>query len=95
MRNVKCPCCGYYTHTENCYLFEICEVCKWQFEEAAHDKPNVNIGGANKVSLNEARENYKKYGISNPMLCNLGRKPLPEELPENNLDGIDEPNTNI
>ena len=94
MKNVKCPCCGYYTHTEDCYLFEICKVCFWQYDLTSHDTPNVK-SGANKISLNEARENYKKYGVSELEYINNVRKPLPEELPENNLDGIDEPNINI
>ena len=89
MKRVQCPCCGYYTHFEDCYFFEICEVCFWQYEEAAHDKPNINIGGANKVSLNKARENYKKYGASEVDYINNVRKPLPEELPENNIESED------
>ena len=96
MKRVKCPCCGNYTHYEDFYLFEFCGVCKWQYDEVAHDTPDISIG-ANKVSLNEARENYKKYGVCKPWRIGdeLNREPLPEELPENNLDGIDEPNTNI
>ena len=89
MKRVQCPCCGYYTHSENLYFFEICEVCFWKYEEAAHNKPNVNIEGANKVSLNKARENYKKYEVCEPRLLGSNRKPLPEELPENNIENED------
>ncbi len=59
MNKMKCPCCGYYTISE---IFEICEVCDWQYDEVAHDRPNEYVGGANKMSLNKARENYLEFG---------------------------------
>lgn len=92
MKRVKCPCCGYYTHyaKDYLYLFQFCDVCFWQFD-VTHDEPDRVIG-ANKISLNEARENYKKYGICKPWHLGKGlnREPLPEELPENNIENEDE-----
>ncbi|WPP42437.1 CPCC family cysteine-rich protein [Paenibacillus hunanensis] len=48
-------------------------------------KPDRNIG-ANKISLNQAIENYKQFGVSKPQHKHLVREPLEEELPENNLE---------
>ena len=42
----------------------ICSVCKWQDDYVIGYHHSDEISGANKMSLNEARENYKKYGIS-------------------------------
>lgn len=83
MKKVKCPCCGYYTLDERLYLFEICDVCFWQFDGTAHDSPD-KTGGANSISLNEARENYKKYGVCKKEFKHHVREPYPEEFPENN-----------
>ena len=85
MIKIKCPCCGYYTHlVESEYepLFEICEVCFWQYDAVAHDKPDSMIG-ANSVTLNEARENYKLFGVSERRFLGKGRNPFTEEFPRN------------
>lgn len=44
---------------------EICPICKWQDDLYQEDNPESD-GGANHVSLVEARENYSKEGISDP-----------------------------
>ncbi|TMV49907.1 hypothetical protein FE783_10025 [Paenibacillus mesophilus] len=45
MVRVQCPCCDYFTFDSiEDALFEICEVCFWQYDEVAHDRPKVNIG---------------------------------------------------
>lgn len=84
MKKLQCPCCGYFTiDSEDEIVVEICEVCFWQFDEVAHENPNINIG-PNKISLNEARVNYKTYWVSKKrhMDKNLTREPFPEEFPE-------------
>jgi hypothetical protein len=79
-----CPCCGYYTvDCEDDEYFEICKVCYWQYDAVMHQKPNIG-GGANKVSLNEARKNFLKFGAKEERFATNVRAPLPEELPENN-----------
>jgi len=82
MKNLQCPCCGYYTIIEH---FDICKVCFWQFDLSAHNRPD-KVSGANRITLNEARKNYKKYGASEEKWTGEEhtRPPLPEELPENN-----------
>ena len=60
MRKHQCPCCEYYSITE---AYDICRVCGWEYDPIQHDKPDM-YGGANRESLNEARVNYKKFGVS-------------------------------
>jgi hypothetical protein len=73
-KRFKCPCCGYYTHVYEFpgQRFEICAVCNWQ------DDPTY-WGGANAISLNEARENYKKFGASEECFLDSVRPPTEEE----------------
>lgn len=86
MSRIKCPCCGYYVYeNEDDAFCNICEICFWQFDDVAHDHPDIIIG-PNHVSLNEARLNFQKYGI-----CELKykngvhlREPYDYELPEKN-----------
>ena len=54
MTKIKCPCCG-QTMVED---FEICTVCDWQSDPVQNDVPDYR-GGANVMSLNEAREAFK------------------------------------
>ncbi|SHJ48150.1 Cysteine-rich CPCC [Anaerocolumna jejuensis DSM 15929] len=79
---IKCPCCGYYTiDKEDEIITEICEVCLWQYDEVAHCNPDKVIG-ANKLSLVEAQENYKLYGVSKKEYIgkDFNRKPTDEEI---------------
>lgn len=54
-RKNKCPCCGKTQVGE----YAICDNCEWENDplQAAH--PDFR-GGANKMSLNEAREAYRR-----------------------------------
>ena len=82
--SIQCPCCGNFTiDSDNEVIVDICEVCYWQYDEVAHDKPDA-MKGANKVTLNEARENFKKFGACEQRFLKYVRKPLESELPENN-----------
>jgi hypothetical protein len=57
-----CPCCGSLTRSEKEYgTFEICDICGWEDDYAQANNPDLE-GGANKPSLNQAKDNYKKYG---------------------------------
>jgi len=77
----KCPCCGYYTLSDE--SDEICKVCYWQEDIVQRDDPFFE-GGANEESLTQAKLNYSHFGVFNKDFVNLVRKPLFEELPENN-----------
>lgn len=50
----KCALCG-----EEVDRYDICETCEWQDDDLQRDDPNFR-GGANKMSLNEARKAFKE-----------------------------------
>lgn len=75
-----CPCCGYLTIGEQPPgMFEICPVCFWEDDNVQFEDPNYT-GGANRVSLNQARENFKLFGAVSREFVGQVRKPLPEEI---------------
>ena len=77
-----CPCCHYLTRSEVNYgTFEICPICGWEDDNVQAEQPNLK-GGANKESLNEARDNYKKLGASAERYIGKVRKPYVDEIPE-------------
>jgi hypothetical protein len=54
----ECPCCGNAVFDEKppgTYL--ICPVCGWEDDRSQYMDPDMK-GGANRMSLNEAREIY-------------------------------------
>lgn len=54
----KCPCCGQRT-LESKGDFEICPICKWE-DDPVQAKDHDFAGGANSLSLNEARAEWKR-----------------------------------
>ncbi|SCP95809.1 CPCC family cysteine-rich protein [Anaerobium acetethylicum] len=61
MGKYKCPCCGNYTLAEEPPgTYEICMVCEWEDDRSQFLDPDYR-GGANRLSLNEARRNYEKF----------------------------------
>ncbi len=77
-----CPCCGFLTLTEEPPgTYRICGVCWWEDDGVQFRDPNYR-GGANKVRLNEARENFAAVGACEPRLTNLARAAAPDEQPE-------------
>ncbi|MCL2847429.1 MAG: glycosyltransferase [Firmicutes bacterium] len=87
---LECPCCGNFTiegswedGTPIEVIVDICSVCFWQFDLASQENINISIG-PNRVSLIQAKENYKTFGADEKMHLEYVRPPLPEELPENN-----------
>ncbi len=55
LTEIKCPCCGETVVGE----YDICEVCFWENDPIQLSKPDMR-GGANRMSLNEARIAYSK-----------------------------------
>lgn len=53
IRNI-CPCCG----EEEVERWDICETCGWQNDPLQNEDPDCK-GGANSMSLNQAKEAYK------------------------------------
>src|ERR1700730_7796891 len=72
-----CPCCGFLTMAEPAGSFAICPVCGWEDDYLQYHNPSYD-GGANGISLSEARENYRSLGPSSKRRV---RAPLPEEYP--------------
>lgn len=71
----KCPCCGYYTFLEEpTGNYDICPVCYWEDDPIQAEDPDYE-GGANTVSLNKARENYKNFGACEEKMIKYVRKP--------------------
>ncbi|MBR1695355.1 MAG: hypothetical protein IJ709_08145 [Selenomonas sp.] len=56
--SVKCPVCGKYRFEEY-GDFDVCEVCHWENDPLQYDTPTL-AGGANIMSLNEARKAYRE-----------------------------------
>jgi hypothetical protein len=80
--NYLCPCCGYLTFDEEpAGTFEICPVCYWEDDNVQNADPDYE-GGANGISLNQARMNFSKYGAVQEKFMRNVRKPLSEEIPE-------------
>ena len=52
---IKCPCCGKSLVGE----YDICEECFCENDPVQLNDPDFD-GGANEMSLNEAREAYQK-----------------------------------
>lgn len=51
-----CECCGKYELEMP--EFEICPICKWEDDPLQGEEPDYS-GGANEMSLNQARQAYK------------------------------------
>ena len=85
MKKAKCPCCGYYTLkvTNGSHEDEICQVCFWHSNFVQDNDPNFSEG-AHEMSLNEAKQNYQKVGTVSSEYLSYVRKPMKDELPENN-----------
>ena len=76
-----CPCCGYLTlREEPPDTFAICPVCFWEDSGLQLQDPDYS-GGANAVSLNEARANFRLFGSSEERFENDVRPPAPDEHP--------------
>ena len=81
----KCPCCGYYTFLDKpSGNYDICEVCYWE-DDPIQSKNPAYADGANHVSLQQARKNYKRFGACKKEMVSHVRHPK-----ENELYGYDE-----
>ena len=75
----ECPCCRFQTlPRQPPGTFELCPVCFWEDDNVQYRDPKYR-GGANVVSLNEARENFIKFGASEERFIGKTRRPRPEE----------------
>lgn len=80
MTKFRCRCCNYKTLEEEPNdTYEICPVCYWEDDGLQYNNPDYE-GGANHVSLNQAKENFKKYGVSDLEYKDYVRPPLEDEV---------------
>jgi Cysteine-rich CPCC len=80
-RRFACPCCDHLTLTDPpTGTFAICPVCRWEDDNVQFVDVDL-AGGANKVSLRQARANFQLVGASEPGRRERGRPPCPEEVP--------------
>lgn len=67
-----CACCNLLTRDEpksnGDYI--ICPVCFWEDDPIQNNEADY-CGGANKVSLNEAKENYRKFDAKEERCINM------------------------
>lgn len=76
----RCPCCGFYTLNDKAdNTFQICPVCYWEDDGVQFQEPNYQ-GGANGVSLIQAKENFKSFGAIEERFKNYVRPPLEQEI---------------
>ena len=75
-RMYNCPCCGNPTYPvpPKDDIGFICDICWWEYDtfiQSDDELSDQNHG----MTLNQAKDNYKKHGISAPQLLKiLGRK---------------------
>lgn len=80
----KCPCCGFYTFEEKPDgNYDICPVCFWE-DDPIQLQDETYEGGANHVSLKDAKKNYVEFGACERKYIRNVRQPL-----ENEKSGID------
>lgn len=77
-----CICCGYLSRTKPSQGdYDICPICFWEDDPLQNGEDLDYSGGANAVSLNQARINFKEFkAMENRFIKNV-REPLSHEIP--------------
>ena len=76
-----CSCCGFWTLTDPAYgSYEICPVCYWEDDPVQNEDPRYE-GGANGVSLINARQSYIELGACQACFVGNVRAPKVNEIP--------------
>ena len=77
-----CPCCDFRTLDEPPPgTFDICPICFWEDDTVQYHEPDRK-GGANGVSLNQARKNYQEFGACELRCIEHVRRPTQDEILE-------------
>lgn len=58
---------------------DICPVCFWENDPIQNDNEKY-VGGANDISLSEAKANYQKFGAVKQEYIKSVRPPYPDEI---------------
>jgi Cysteine-rich CPCC len=81
--NVACPCCSFLTMPGDDSFpgsFVICPVCFWEDDWAQLNDMDL-AGGANRVSLRQARMNFRSFGAVDEQALAHVRPPREDEVP--------------
>ena len=82
MVKYACLCCGFLTLDEEPPgTFETCPVCFWEDDDVQFEDPDL-AGGANELSLNESKSNFRLFGAIDKKSLGFVRKPLDSEYPK-------------
>ena len=74
-----CPCCAHFTMPEAPPgTFDTCPVCGWEDDHIQFNLPTL-ADGANPMSLDDARRNYKEFGAASRSLVRQVRRPTADE----------------
>ena len=75
----QCPCCRYLTlPNQPPGTFDICAVCYWEDDNVQFDDIDYD-GGANPVSLRQARQNFAQFGAFSKEFVDNVRPPNDRE----------------
>lgn len=75
-----CPCCNCFTMEHNDAIYhDICPVCFWENDPIQNDNEKY-VGGANDISLSEAKANYQKIGAVKQEYIKCVRSPYSDEI---------------
>jgi hypothetical protein len=78
-RKYACPCCGYLTLSDEAgNTFQLCLVCYWEDDGVQFKDPTYE-GSANRVSLIQAKEDFKSFGSIEERFIEYVRPYLKEE----------------
>jgi rubredoxin len=76
-----CPVCGFLTFTEEPPgTYDICPVCFWEDDPVQAQDPDFE-GGANSVSMNVAKRNFRSFGACEQRFTSQVRDPTQVEIP--------------
>src|SRR5437588_8116600 len=87
MPRIACPCCGFYTLDQPHGSYDICPVCFWEDDPVQFRDPAYR-GGANRVSLEEARRNFRAYGATDGDVSDYVRPPRLDETQSWDTTGV-------
>lgn len=85
MEKYTCPCCGYKTLDDE-HEYDIYPICFW--EDDLFQFENVDLLGANPVSLREAQQNFIKFGACEINMIKNVRKPNIDDIKDGNWQQI-------
>ncbi len=83
MNRIACPVCEYLTFDNDDGFpgsYNICPVCYWEDDPVQYHDHNYE-GGANRVSVNQAKKNFKMFGACEESMKGNCRLPQPDEIP--------------